>query len=407
MTFKQVWSDSKYPVKVWTDTVEEQSKEQMQQTAQMDFIHKWIALMPDVHKGIGCSVGAVVPTKKAIIPATVGVDIGCGMMAAKLNLKAKDLPDNLFDIRHSIEREIPLGPGGEYQISSTSDFDRRFHYYEYINNDEMAKLSRNFDYLTNLNEFVLKKNWAKQLGTLGSGNHFIEICLDENQDVWIMLHSGSRGIGNMIARQYIELAKEDMRKYYVNLPNESLAYLPEGTEHFDEYIAALLWAQNYASINRRMMMAGVMHNMKHYFPQVEVVEQMINCHHNYAEKEHHYGENVWVTRKGAIRAREGDFGIIPGSMGDKSYIVKGKGNAESFHSCSHGAGRTMSRTKAKEKFTVDDLKEQTKGVECSKGENVIDEIPGAYKDIDTVMDHQKDLVSIVHTLKQVVCVKGN
>ena len=249
--------------------------------------------------------------------------------------------------------------------------------------------------------------WREQIGSLGGGNHFIEICIDEDDFVWVMLHSGSRGIGNKIGMVFIRKAKEDMRIHQVNLPDKNLAYFSEGTEHFNDYVEAVAWAQEYAFINRQVMMTLIFGQLEYYFPQVRVEEQAINCHHNYVEKEHHYGESIWVTRKGAIRAREDDMGIIPGSMGTKSYIVKGKGNKESFHSSSHGAGRRMSRKQAFNKFTMDDLEKQTPGVEMQRREAIIDEIPGAYKDIDQVMKDQEDLVTVIHTLKQIVNVKGD
>lgn len=246
-----------------------------------------------------------------------------------------------------------------------------------------------------------------QLGTLGSGNHFIELCLDENDDVWIMLHSGSRGIGNMIGSYFIEKAKKRMEQYFITLPDGDLAYLPEDTDDFNDYVEAVGWAQNYALENRRVMMEAVIAALRRHIPkEFTITQEAINCHHNYVEKENHFGRNMWVTRKGAIRARVGDLGIIPGSMGQRSYIVRGKGNVESYCSCSHGAGRSMSRAEARRRFTVADLKEQTAGVECNKTDAVLDEIPAAYKDIDLVMENQKDLIEIVHTLKQVLNVKG-
>jgi tRNA-splicing ligase RtcB len=257
-----------------------------------------------------------------------------------------------------------------------------------------------------LKSFGRFNNWINQMGTLGGGNHFIEICLDENNQVWVMLHSGSRGIGNGLADYFIELARKDMERLMVNLPDHDLAYFTEGTEYFDDYVEGVHWAQEYAYQNRQSMLDLILGGMHRLLPEFTVLNEVVNCHHNYVAIEHHYGEDVYVTRKGAIRAREGDLGIIPGSMGARSYIVRGKGNPESFTSCAHGAGRRMSRTAAKELFTQDDLKNQTEGVICRKDKAVIDEIPGAYKDIDTVMANQSDLVEVLHTLKQVVCVKG-
>jgi tRNA-splicing ligase RtcB len=343
-------------------------------------------------------VGTVIATEKAVIPAAVGVDIGCGMNAVRLSLKASDLPDNLKPLRDEIERQIPLGAGGRLQ--KEEDLNERY-----------KRLPDTDFYLCkNLNE-IAGEYWKKagaQLGTLGSGNHFIEVCIDENQDVWIMLHSGSRGIGNMIGTHYIAKAKRQMEKFFVSLPDDDLAYFPEDTEDFNDYMAAVGWAQNYALENRRLMMEKVIEAMKQAISKpFTITQEAINCHHNYVEKEHHFGRNMWVTRKGAIRARSGDLGIIPGSMGQRSYIVRGKGDLQSYCSCSHGAGRVMSRAEAKRRFTLTDLIAQTEGVECRKDEGVIDEIPASYKDIDQVMANQTDLVEVVHTLKQVLCVKGN
>lgn len=401
MGIKKIYQEKNgFPVKVWTEDLDKNAEEQLLNISSMPFIHNHVAVMPDAHVGMGCTIGSVVPTHKAIIPAAVGVDIGCGMMAAKTNIKAKDLPDDLSKIRESIERTIPLGPG-------------RCHQKEY----DLDKIQNQFISHSKINQFfvndpekmfgVKTKKWRNQMGSLGGGNHFIEICLDEDDVVWVMLHSGSRGIGNKIGMEFIGKAKEDMRIHQVNLPDKDLAYFSEGTEHFDDYVKAVGWAQEYAFMNRRVMMTLIFGQLEYYFPQVRVEEQAINCHHNYVEKEYHYGENVWVTRKGAIRARENDMGIIPGSMGTRSYIVRGKGNQESFHSCSHGAGRRMSRRKAFDKFTMEDLEEQTLGVEMKRRNAIIDEIPGAYKDIDQVMKNQEDLVDIVHTLKQIVSVKGD
>jgi tRNA-splicing ligase RtcB len=382
------------PVKVWTSVVEPQAMEQLRNIARLPFIlHTGVAAMPDVHLGIGATVGSVVPTEGAIIPAAVGVDIGCGMNAVRLSLKASDLPDSLLELRHAIERGVPLGTGGK-------------HNKERERNDVVRDLAHRALYA--IPEKVSAKNWESQLGSLGSGNHFIEVCLDENQDVWVMLHSGSRGIGNQIGRYYIEKAKRRMEQYFITLPDGDLAYFPEDTDDFKEYVTAVQWAQDYALENRRQMMTVVLKAMQHLIPvPFTITQEAINCHHNYVAKENHFGRNVWVTRKGAIRAREGDLGIIPGSMGTRSYIVRGKGNLDSYCSCSHGAGRAMSRAEAKRRFTVNDLIEQTEGVECRKDEGVLDELPGGYKDIDEVMANQADLVEILHTLKQVMCVKGN
>ncbi|ATI15659.1 RNA-splicing ligase [Bordetella phage vB_BbrM_PHB04] len=385
------------PVKIWTDEVEDSALTQLKNLARLPFIHgNGVAAMPDVHAGIGATVGSVIATDKAIIPAAVGVDIGCGMNAVRLSLKASDLPESLTAIRHQIERDVPLGAGGAHKP------DRMPTMPEHLWNG--------LGLLTAKHEALEKNSAGRQLGTLGSGNHFIELCLDENQDVWIMLHSGSRGIGNLIGRYFIEKAKRRMEQYFISLPDGDLAYLPEDTDDFNDYVEAVNWAQDYALENRRVMMEAVIaalrrHVSSHLF-DFTITQEAINCHHNYVEKENHFGRNLWVTRKGAIRARAGDLGIIPGSMGQRSYIVRGKGNVESYCSCSHGAGRKMSRAAARRMFTVDDLKAQTAGVECRKDDAVLDEIPASYKDIDAVMENQRDLVEVVHVLKQVLCVKG-
>jgi tRNA-splicing ligase RtcB len=388
------------PIKIWADEVEESALTQLKNLARLPFIAgNGVAAMPDVHMGKGASVGTVIATDKAIIPSAVGVDIGCGMNAVRLSLKAADLPDSLKVIRDQIERDIPLGAGGAHQnqhiLPGMTERQRRA--VEGTLYGEVSSASR---------EKFCKKA-APQLGTLGSGNHFIELCVDENQDVWIMLHSGSRGIGNMIGTYFIEKAKRRMEQYFIHLPDGDLAYLPEDTDDFNDYIEAVGWAQNYALENRRVMMETVIAAIRRHLPiDFTITQEAINCHHNYVERENHFGRNLWVTRKGAIRARVGDLGIIPGSMGQKSYIVRGKGNLESYCSCSHGAGRKMSRAAARKQFTVADLEAQTTGVECRKDDAVLDEIPGSYKDIDQVMENQSDLVEVIHVLKQVLCVKG-
>jgi tRNA-splicing ligase RtcB len=351
--------------------------------------------MPDVHLGIGATVGSVIPTKRAIIPAAVGVDIGCGMMAARLSLTASKLDEAaLKKVFGQIGRDVPVGFG---QHADGRDAAKRFK----------KGLARIMEKHPGIGKRVGKKShWAQQLGTLGGGNHFIEVCLDESDRVWAMLHSGSRGIGNAIGSYFIELAKKDALRNNVHLPDADLAYFPEGARHFDDYVEAVGWAQDYARANREEMMDLVLDALHRHLPSFEVTDEAVNCHHNYVEREEHYGEKVWLTRKGAIRARAGELGIIPGSMGARSYIVRGKGAAASFHSCAHGAGRRMSRNAAQKQFSVRDLEEQTRGVVCRKDKGVIDEIPGAYKSIDEVMANQADLVDIVHTLKQVVCVKG-
>lgn len=391
------------PIKMWTQgvPVEEGAKQQLSNTAKLPFIYKWIAVMPDVHVGKGATIGSVVPTKQAIIPAAVGVDIGCGMAAVKTTLMANDLPDTLAGLRDTIERAVPHGKtfgGRDKGAWSTppSSVDQAWE----VLQPRFAKIVEKYPRLQKTNNYV-------HLGTLGTGNHFIEVCLDEANTVWFMLHSGSRGVGGAIGSLFIELAKQDMRTWLINLPDMDLAYLPEGTEHFNDYVEAVEWAQDYARLNREVMMRNLLQAVRSVITKpFETHVEAVNCHHNYVAREHHYGEDVLVTRKGAVRARRGDLGIIPGSMGTRSYIVRGLGNEESFQSCSHGAGRVMSRTEAKKRFTVDDHIAATHGIECRKDEDVIDETPAAYKPIDAVMHAQRDLVEIVHTLKQVVCVKG-
>ena len=393
------------PVKMWTKgvAVDPKARDQLSRAARMPFIFKHVAVMPDVHVGIGATVGSVIPTKGAVIPAAVGVDIGCGMMAARTSLHAADLPDNLEGIRTAIEQAVPHGRDvGRSKRDKGSWGDPPPEIAA-----AWATLAERFKRITDKYPRLEKTNNLVHLGTLGTGNHFIELCLDEADRVWVMLHSGSRGVGNAIGSFFIELAKQDMRKWFINLPDENLAYFSEGTEHFDDYVEAVGWAQDFAALNRRMMMTNVIRAIRSVIAKpFEAELEAINCHHNYVQKENHFGENVLVTRKGAVRAAKGVMGIIPGSMGAKSFIVRGRGNAESFDSCSHGAGRLMSRTEAKKVFTLDDHILATEGVECRKDEGVIDETPAAYKPIEAVMAAQADLVEIVHTLKQVVCVKG-
>ncbi len=395
------------PVKAWVRGVplEEQAKQQLLNVAQLPFVFKWVAAMPDVHWGIGATVGSVIPTKGAIIPAAVGVDIGCGMMAVQTDLNARDLPDNLHAMRTAIEAAVPHGRthhGGKGDVGAWGAIPER--------NLEAwgASLKDRYEEILQKHTKLDRGNHANHLGTLGTGNHFIEVCLDEADIVWFMLHSGSRGVGNCMGSYFIELAKKDMQKFYLNLPDKDLAYFPEHTEHFGDYVEAVEWAQDFARINRDLMMQQIIDAVREsgeVRPFTAHV-QAINCHHNYVARERHYGQNILVTRKGAVRAQVGDMGIIPGSMGAKSYIVRGKGNPESFMSCSHGAGRAMSRGEAKRRFTVEDHRRMTEGVECRKDADVIDETPAAYKSIDAVMAAQTDLVEVVHTLRQVVCVKG-
>jgi len=385
------------PVKMWVGSepeVEPQALQQLKNIARLPFIHRnGVAAMADVHLGIGATVGSVVVTRGAIIPAAVGVDIGCGVEAVQTSLLARDLPDSLVALRHSIEQRVPLGAGGRQNAQGPSL-------------DALLGRVPRLPLVGDLRFFSALYDVARQIGTLGSGNHFIELCLDQDQRVWVLLHSGSRGVGNRIGTYYIAEAKREAEKWFIQLPDADLAYFPEDTPLYNDYVAAVGWAQDFARANRKWMMEQVLRSMQHALPPFYMEYSAISCHHNYVEKENHYGENVWVTRKGAIRARTTDFGIIPGSMGTRSYIVRGKGNPESYHSCSHGAGRRMSRGEARRTFTLDDLAAQTAGVECRKDDAVLDEIPGAYKDIDAVMDNQRDLVEVMFTLKQVLNVKG-
>lgn len=393
------------PIKMWTQgvPVEEEARQQLRNTAKMPFIFKHMAVMPDVHLGKGSTIGSVIPTQGAIIPAAVGVDIGCGMMAACTTLKAADLPDHLFGLRSAIEQAVPHGrvlTRGKRDKGAWGDTPATV-------DAQWGELLPGFERITEKYPRLKNTNNHKHLGTLGTGNHFIEVCLDEADRVWFMLHSGSRGVGNAIGNTFIELAQADMRQHIANLPDRNLAYFEEGSEHFADYVEAVGWAQDFARRNREVMMQNVIAAAasviaKPFGAEVEAV----NCHHNYVQKETHFGAEILVTRKGAVSARKGQLGIIPGSMGAKSYIVRGLGNEEAFCSCSHGAGRTMSRNEAKRRFTVEDQVKATAHVECRKDSDVIDEIPMAYKDIDAVMEAQRELVEIVHTLRQVVCVKG-
>ena len=395
------------PVKAWVRGVplDLKAKDQLLRTSQLPFIHRWIAAMPDVHWGLGATVGSVIPTKKAIIPAAVGVDIGCGMAAMHTSLTASDLPDNLAPLRSAIEKAVPHGRahhGGRRDRGAFGNVPKR-------NVKAWEGLREGYERVVAKYPKLDRNNPpVNQLATLGSGNHFIEICLDEDDDVWFMLHSGSRGVGNRTGMHFIQLAQKDMGRHLQNLPDKDLAYFEEGSDHFDDYWFAVDWAQRYAATNRELMMEAVTEAVRDtkLVPAFRAKEQVVNCHHNYVAREHHYGDDVMVTRKGAVRAGIGDLGIIPGSMGARSFIVRGKGNPESFESCSHGAGRVMSRTAAKKKFTLDDHVKATQGVACRKDKGVIDETPAAYKDIDAVMAAQSDLVEIVHRLKQIVCVKG-
>jgi tRNA-splicing ligase RtcB len=391
------------PIKTWTRgvPVEDSARQQLINIAKLPFIHRWVAVMPDVHLGKGATVGSVVPTVGAIVPAAVGVDIGCGMIATRTTLTALDLPDNLAGLRSAIEHAVPHGRSvgrrdkGAWETPPGASI------------DGWSQLERDFRRITDKQPKLARTNNLNHLGTLGTGNHFVEVCLDEEDRVWFMLHSGSRGVGNAIGTRYIELAKEDMRRWMINLPDQDLAYLPEGSQHFDDYVFAVEWAQRFARTNRAIMMQHVIEAVQKVIPKpFDAWAEAVNCHHNYVSREHHYGKDVLVTRKGAVSAKAGELGIIPGSMGAKSFIVRGLGNEESFHSCSHGAGRVMSRTEARKRITLDEHKRATAHVECRKDSDVIDESPAAYKSIDAVMAAQQDLVEIMHTLRQVVCVKG-
>jgi tRNA-splicing ligase RtcB len=393
------------PIKAWTRGVafEDEAKAQLRRVAALPFVHKWVAAMPDVHAGLGATVGSVIACRKAVIPAAVGVDIGCGMMAVKTSLRAEQLPDDLKPLRAAIEAAVPHGRtdhGGKNDRGAWGEPPA-------AHVEAWKAIEPGYQRIVEKHQSAGLAMRLHQLGTLGTGNHFIEVCLDEDGAVWVMLHSGSRGIGNRIGSYFIERAKADMRRWFIQLPDEDLAYLPEGSELFDDYVHAVHWAQEYARINRELMMQNVITALRGVgLPAFEAHLEAVNCHHNYVSREKHYDANVIVTRKGAVRARLGELGIIPGSMGARSFIVRGKGNPESFTSCSHGAGRSMSRTKAKKLFSLADHEAATAGVECRKDVDVIDETPGAYKAIDDVMAAQADLVEIVHTLKQVVCVKG-
>ena len=394
-------------LKSWTSGVEVEwdAIQQLRNIASLPILAGHVAVMPDVHLGKGATVGSVIPTKAAIIPAAVGVDIGCGMCAVRTELTAVDLPDSLARLRSAIEARVPVGfSSHDEPVDTRHDGQRGLALA-----DAGRKLAERFKKLRILEvirQYDPSKTF-KQLGTLGGGNHFIELCLDESQQVWIMLHSGSRNIGKTIGETAIGMAREVAQRLERRLPDNDLAWLDEGSPEFEMYVEGLRWAQDYAAHNRALMLHAVLNALREEFGrEVATFENAVQCHHNYATVEEHFGQQVWVTRKGAVSARAGELGIIPGSMGAKSFIVRGKGNPESYCSCSHGAGRRLSRGAAKRAFTVADLEAQTAGVECRKDEGVLDEIPSAYKDIDAVMAAQADLVEVVHTLKQVMCIKG-
>ena len=403
----QVDTSQKTPIKMWTNgvPVEDSAMAQLRNVASLPFVHRHLAVMPDVHWGMGATVGSVIATRHAIVPAAVGVDIGCGMMAVKTDLVASDLPDTLSGVRSAIEAAVPHGRTDNGRENDRGAWGAPPEAVTRAAAPALAGLEQIVGEDKGLARAARRA--PHHVGTLGTGNHFIEVCLDKEQAVWVMLHSGSRGIGNAIGQHFIELAKQDMKKWFINLPDADLAYLPEGSPNFGRYIRAVKWAQEFARLNRETMMQASLGALGTALGRpIGTGEHAINCHHNYVAMEEHFGEKVWVTRKGAVRAREGDLGIIPGSMGARSYIVRGKGNPESFCSCSHGAGRAMSRAAAKKLFTLADHAAATEGVECRKDAEVIDETPGAYKPIDAVMAAQTDLVEVVAELRQLVCVKG-
>lgn len=398
MPIRQRRDNTRVPVLVYTDEADTATLDQLEQVASLPIVFHHVAAMPDVHLGKGASVGAVIPTRGAIIPSAVGVDIGCGMTAARLDVDASDLPDNRRPLRQAIEAAVPVGQASHGPDNAPTAAARPLE----------AGLQRILEAHPAIREMGrdMERKWVEQLGTLGGGNHFIELCLDEADRVWVMLHSGSRGIGNAIGRHFTELARTDAQARAIELPEPDLAWLTEGTPWFDDYVQAVDWAQRYARCNREVMLANIVAALRRVLPAIDTTHEVIDCHHNYVAREQHYGESVWVTRKGAIRAGAGEPGIIPGSMGARSYIVRGHGGAEAFESCAHGAGRRMSRRQAKKQITLGDFRAQTRHVECRKDRSVLDEAPGAYKDIDGVMANQADLVDVVHTLRQVVCVKG-
>ena len=398
------------PIKAWTRGVllDDNAREQLRNTAKLPVVHGHVAVMPDVHWGMGATVGSVIPTLGAIIPAAVGVDIGCGMCAVQTSLRGADLPDDLKPLRNTIERAVPHGRSTGRRGGTKRDKGAWWEIPKRVANLWKAHLAGGFELLCERTPHLAKSNHVNHLGTLGTGNHFVEVCLDEGDQVWFLLHSGSRGVGNQIATVFIERAKADMQEALGTLPDADLAYLTEGTRHFDDYVEAVLWAQEFARLNRSVMMENVLESVARLrgIRAFETGLTAVNCHHNYVVRERHLGEDLWITRKGAVRAGKGELGIIPGSMGAKSFIVRGKGNADSFESCSHGAGRTLSRAEAKRRFTLDDHIAATRHVQCRQPAAVHDETPMAYKDSDALMRAQEDLVEAVHTLRQVVCVKG-
>lgn len=385
------------PIRAWVDgvSVEAQAEQQLRNVSMLPIV-EGIAVMPDVHFGIGCTVGSVIATKGAIVPASVGVDGGCGMLAVRTNLTAGQLPDKLKPLRHAIERDVPVGkdshketPKEASRLWTRNGLDEGFAWLE-----------------ANYKGVIGKIQPLNQIGTLGGGNHFIELCLDETERVWIMLHSGSRGIGNRVGQHFIAAAQKRCANDGIALSDRDLAYLVEGTPEFDDYVTAIGWVQNYAATNRQAMLDAIVKALRKHLPHLLLTEKVVQCHHNYVEREMHSDVELWITRKGAVSARKGQTAIIPGSMGTRSYIVCGLGNPDSYHSCSHGAGRVMSRGMAKQLINLDDHIADTAHVECRKDLKVIDESPRAYKDIEKVIAAQADLITVEHTLVQVLCVKG-
>lgn len=394
-----------YPIKHWTRgvTLDDRAKDQLHNIASLPFIHNHVAVMPDCHWGMGATIGSVIATKGAIVPAAVGVDLGCGMLAVKTSLTANDLPDNLHSLRSDIEVAVPHGRTDNGGKNDSGSFGR-----ETPHAKRWKILIPGYDKIIEKHPKAKSFNNQMHLGTLGTGNHFIEICLDENNDVWVMLHSGSRGAGNKIGMYFIEKAKREMERYYIDkfLPDKDLSYFVESTEIFNDYVNAVEWAQDFAKHNRHAIMDSITEVLIKHFPSIKMREMAVNCHHNYISRENHFNSNVWVTRKGAVRARKGDLGIIPGSMGTGSFIVRGLGNKDSFCSCSHGAGRVMSRTQAKKEISIEQHREAMIGIEARLDKDVIDESPAAYKDINAVMSAQDDLVEVLYRLRQVVNIKG-
>ena len=404
MSYELLESNGGRQIKAWIQGVPlgENARQQLRNLASLDFIHSHVAVMPDVHYGIGAAVGSVIATNGAIVPAAVGVDIGCGLIAQRTSVTATQLPDNLAQLRTEIEAAIPhggLGRKGGWKKQVPPQIERHFN---------KSGLAEDLQRLTNKHPELQKANSLIHLGTLGGGNHFIELCLDEKQHLWVMLHSGSRGIGNRIGRYFIARAQKQLANKLnkKKLPDKNLAWFQQGEKDFNDYLDAVAWAQDFALANRRLMLERILKVLHQKLPPFTLKQSAVNCHHNYVARERHFNAEVWITRKGAVRAGAGELGIIPGSMGTKSYIVRGKGNPQSFQSCSHGAGRAMSRNEARHRFSLEDHRRATTGVECRKDEGVLDETPAAYKNIDKVMEAQRDLVEIAHTLKQVVCVKG-